>query len=1027
MLLENLVKGLQADREISWVDVKGITADSRQVEPGFLFVNLSSDKDKGETYSRQAVQNGAIAVLSPEWIDGLPVPVIKAEGGIRAAMARAASLFYKDIPSVLTAVTGTNGKTSTVYFERQIWKESGIEGASFGTIGVFSDKIKKETSLTTPESVEIYRDLEELASAGVTHAALEASSAGLDQGRLDGMMFDAAAFTNLTEEHLDYHKTMESYFAAKAKLFEEHIKPDGTAVLNADIAEYEKLKNICLNKGLRVLSYGRHGEDILLEKEERLNVGYRLTLKVLGKEHTVDFPVSGDFQIMNLLCALGLVIGSGLEPERALKAVSRLKSPPGRLEFVGQKKNGAKVYVDYAHTPDALENVLKTMRPLTRRKLWVVFGCGGNRDKTKRPLMGKIAQRLADKIIITDDNPRFEDAKTIRQEILAACQLGREIGDRRKAIAQAIEELEKDDVLIIAGKGHEEGQIVNGKTLPFNDRIEAQTALLALEKKPLYSGRELKEILGGVYGEDFKVYGLSVDSRTVKTGDLFFALKGGFKDGHDFLEQAFQNGAAACVVRKIPTAQKDSTKLFIVNDPETALEQLASYARTLTQSAFVTLSGVAGKTSVKSMLAQILRSGGSVYSSADRVLSFVSVMRSVAQIQAPTNYSLLEMPLTGAEEMRSLSCFIQPEVALILNTGSYKLNIYESEEAIARILSEAVSGVKPGGTIVLNRDDPFYEYFVKTISLMGVYRFVSFGEHPRADFRLLSFEEPQGISEKKENPAEALAGKETPEAGKNPENFESSEMPVRSEVFVDAETSGQENTDFSESAEKSAISAAADVSFAYKEENDEKHNKSGYSARVSLSGKEAELSLKRGGRIWALDALAALAAAQALNFSMEDALAALSDYSFPKVKEIRQDLSVGGKKVTVAAGLSVYSLSSLRGYLEGCAYEKTVGGRRLLLLKEVPDLGKKSEELHLSFLSLLDSGIFDKVFCVGRGLRVVYDRLEEDRKGFWEERDEKTISILKKELEENDLLFIKGFQQPVLEDIFYRLQQDEPI
>ncbi|HXM84862.1 MAG TPA: UDP-N-acetylmuramoyl-L-alanyl-D-glutamate--2,6-diaminopimelate ligase, partial [Stellaceae bacterium] len=361
------------------------------------------------------------------------------------------------------------------------WQSAGLKAASLGTIGMVAPGIDRPGSLTTPDPVELHKELQELARMGVDHLALEASSHGLDQFRLDGVKLTAAGFTNLTRDHLDYHPDMAAYFAAKARLFTELLPADGTAVINIDQAEGGTLAALCRKRGIKTVSYGRtERAELRLVKAEPKDAGLGIEIELAGKRHALDLPLLGGFQAMNALCALGLALATGIEAKPALEALSRLKGAPGRMELAAIHPSGAKLIVDYAHTPDALETALKALRPHCPGRLVLVFGCGGDRDKGKRPLMGAIAQRLADLVFVTDDNPRSEDAGAIRRAILAACPKAQEIGDRRQAIFAAARLLRPGDLLLIAGKGHERGQIVGSATLPFEDGEAARAAVAAL-------------------------------------------------------------------------------------------------------------------------------------------------------------------------------------------------------------------------------------------------------------------------------------------------------------------------------------------------------------------------------------------------------------------------------------------------------------------------------------------------------------------------------------------------------------------
>lgn len=464
------------------VTISGLTADSRAVEPGMVFAALPGWKLDGRDFITDALARGAAAVLAPEGT-ALPadapqqaVLIVAAEP--KRAFARMAGAFFGRQPEVVAAVTGTNGKTSTANFARQLWQHMGHASASIGTLGVVGDGWSIDGKLTTPDPVQLHRLLADCADRGVTHLCMEASSHGLDQHRLSGVTLAAGGFTNLSRDHLDYHGTMDAYLAAKAKLFGEAIGEGGAAVLNADIPEYAALRATAEAARLRVISYGAAGETLAVLGNEPTAHGQRLSLRVAGEALTVELPLAGTFQAENALCALGLVIGCGAEPLRAARLLERLTGVPGRLQLAATRGNGAAVYVDYAHTPDALETVLEALRPHASGKLVCVFGAGGDRDRGKRPVMGEVAARLADVAIVTDDNPRTEDAAAIRAEVMAGCPGALEIGDRRSAIRAAVACLDgPGDVLLMAGKGHERGQTVGTVVHPFDDVAEAQAAV----------------------------------------------------------------------------------------------------------------------------------------------------------------------------------------------------------------------------------------------------------------------------------------------------------------------------------------------------------------------------------------------------------------------------------------------------------------------------------------------------------------------------------------------------------------------
>lgn len=460
------------------IDIKGIASDSRLVQDGYLFAALSGSKQNGTDFISDAVAKGASAVLVqkgttiPQIVLDKKCVVLESENP-RDDLSRIAANFYPKMPENIFAVTGTNGKTSTVWFTSQLLEMNGQKSASLGTIGLFGSGFSNEGSLTTLDPITLHKTLQECAEGGVETLCMEASSHGLDQHRLHNVPVKRAAFTNLTLDHLDYHGTMDTYFDAKTKLFTEVLVQGGTAVIDTDSEYGEKLAKICEARNIKTIQLGYNGRDIKINNRTITQNGQTLDISVFGKNATINLPLIGEFQATNALAAFAL---SGLDASQ-IQLLEKLSPVPGRMEYVGQTENGAMIYVDYAHTPDALENVLTSARPHTENKLHVVFGCGGDRDKSKRPLMGKLANDLADNVIVCDDNPRTENADSIRQQILAASPKAVEIADREKAIETAIQSLNKGDILIIAGKGHEDGQKVNNVVHPFHDPSVAKKIL----------------------------------------------------------------------------------------------------------------------------------------------------------------------------------------------------------------------------------------------------------------------------------------------------------------------------------------------------------------------------------------------------------------------------------------------------------------------------------------------------------------------------------------------------------------------
>jgi UDP-N-acetylmuramoyl-L-alanyl-D-glutamate--2,6-diaminopimelate ligase len=475
--LRDLLPEAASDKRLGAIEAKGVTADSRKVKPGFLFVAIAGAKADGAHFARQAVNAGAIAVAAEQRPEALSdaVAFIRVNNP-RRTLALAAAKFFPRQPKTIAAVTGTSGKTSVAAFTRQIWSTLGYQAASIGTIGVVSPKGEHYGSLTTPDPIELHRTLDQLAGEGVTHLALEASSHGLDQHRLDGVRIAAGAFTNLSRDHLDYHPTIEAYLTAKLHLFEDLIVAGGAAVIGVDDCYAGQVIDIAKKRGLKIIAVGEHGADIKLVSASIDGFAQMITVAHDGRTYKVRLPLVGAFQVHNAGIAAGLAIATGAEPARVFANLEKLTGAKGRLELAGTR-NGAPIFIDYAHKPDALRKALVSLRPYARGKLIVVFGAGGDRDTGKRPIMGRIAAENADRVIVTDDNPRSENPAAIRAAILADAPSAAEISDRAEAIRKAIAELEAGDALLIAGKGHEAGQIIGDRIVPFSDHEAVAAAL----------------------------------------------------------------------------------------------------------------------------------------------------------------------------------------------------------------------------------------------------------------------------------------------------------------------------------------------------------------------------------------------------------------------------------------------------------------------------------------------------------------------------------------------------------------------
>ncbi|MGD9639312.1 MAG: UDP-N-acetylmuramoyl-L-alanyl-D-glutamate--2,6-diaminopimelate ligase [Alphaproteobacteria bacterium] len=735
MKLGNIMKGVETAVEYTRdIDIRGLAIDSRRVESDYLFAALDGKKTSGYKFIPEAIRRGASAILTAignekdETVitnDNNNVEIIPVANPHRSLAIMAAN-FFEHQPEHIAAVTGTNGKTSVVDFTRQIWEYLGNQSASIGTLGTIAKGFPRKPSLTTPDPISLHRDLAELAQNGTTHLALEASSHGLDQFRLDGVKVSIAGFTNLSRDHLDYHGDMKTYKKAKTRLFSEILEEGGTAVINADIPEFRELALICLNSGRRMFSYGYDGVDLTVINNQPMAHGQKLTLSIFGKRHEIILPIAAEFQVQNALCALGMVIASGCDADKATKALETLTAPKGRIDLIASC-NGASAYIDYAHTPDALKKAIASLKPHCAGKFYVVFGCGGDRDAGKRPEMGAIASEMADVVIVTDDNPRSEDPAKIRSQIIEACPKAIEIANRKTAIFTAVGELQEGDILLVAGKGHETGQIIKGQILPFDDSkvlLQAMTGEGNIQEKfqeeteVLWNSEEIATSVAGIASGKWDAYGLAIRHDEVKAGDLFVALATQDYNGHEFVKEALENGAVAAVVHSVPD-NIEREKLVIVANTENALEDLAnaSRLRSTAKIALVIENNENGE--ITKTLKTALNKTAPVHSIENVFDTKINTAYALASMPVKCSYLILNVMMNQSGIIKDVSGMARPNVVVF----PYSENSMQNK---SRVL-EAITGVDTNGLIVLSRDDQAFEEYGLSARNYGIRRMVSYG------------------------------------------------------------------------------------------------------------------------------------------------------------------------------------------------------------------------------------------------------------------------------------------------------------
>lgn len=709
--------------------VFGISLDSRTVKDGFLFAALSGTHDDGEKYINPAINAGAKFILTR----GESYKVYKKDKCIiiedrepRKLLALICCKFYPNKLQRIAAITGTNGKTSTVDFLRQIWSLSGEKSASIGTLGVISseDYSRIQKSLTSPDPISLNRNLQELSNRGVCNVALEASSHGLDQYRMFGLNFDVVAFTNFSQDHLDYHSSMEEYFNVKSRLFSQYISRDTKCVLNTDSERFHELQQVCIGD---VITYGRTCGDIhLISLKKRNTTGYNVVLQCFGEKYETSICISSNFQLSNMLCAVAMACSSGTPLEKVLHSMSMLHDVVGRMQHVGNY-NGGSIYVDYAHTPDGLRTALEDVKNNATGKLIVVFGCGGERDVQKRKLMGSVAESIADLVIVTDDNPRNEDPAAIRSAIMSGCKNAIEIPDRHVAISEGIKCLHNGDVLLIAGKGHENYQLIGNKSVYFSDAYEVNKNI------SIFTTDEINTIFHCNVTRN--VHRISFDSRDIQDNDLFVALKGEHFDGNDYISEAMEKGASVVICNHTDIFNNN---IIVVNDTLSALQKLGSYARQRRQVRIIGITGSVGKSTTRGMLSLVLGHFENTFSSIKNYNSQIGVPICLSMIPQNAKNAVIEMGMGNTGDLSKLTELVDQNVSIITNVSECHLEFFKDLSEIVHAKSEIFSnGIKQDFTIIPG--DKAYSDLLRNNAIQNnIKQIYTFGNNSRSDAKILS-------------------------------------------------------------------------------------------------------------------------------------------------------------------------------------------------------------------------------------------------------------------------------------------------
>ena len=710
MYLEHLIKSV--DKKYKKIPISGISFDSRKVQKRNIFFVIEGNKISGSKFVNHAILKGASAIVSNKKIKHkIPCVLVK---NVRKSLSEASSRLYKKKPSKIIAVTGTNGKSSVADFFYQILSLNKIPVASIGTLGILSKKYKKKINLTSPDPVSLHKNLETLAQNKINHVILEASSHGLDQKRLDYLNFKIGIFTNLSHDHLDYHKNMNSYFNSKMYLFKNLLNKDSKIITDEENKEFKFIKKISDKRKIKKITIGNNSGNIKILYNKYIGNKQLVKISVNSKIHTIKIPLIGYFQIKNLLMATLAASGCGLDINKIIKQINKIKPVAGRLECVSSLNNNSNIIVDFAHTPEALEQSLISIKKQFKKEIIIVFGCGGERDKKKRLVMGKIAQKYCRKVFVTDDNPRNENPKKIRNEIIKGCKKKAiNIGNRKKAIESAIKELKSNEVLLVAGKGHEKTQDYGKKIINFSDQKIIKKIIKKNKfkyKKYCYQDYLLNKALRKNNIKNVKYNGISINTKTIRKDDLFFCMKGKKTDGHNFAKQALKKGATKLIVSKkikdIPVK-----KIIKVKDTFHSLNSLAKITRDNSSAQIIGITGSVGKTTLKNLTAFILKNYGKVYHSPHSYNNKFGVPFSLSNLKKDIKYGVFEIGMDKKGEIENLSKIVKPEIGVITNISGAHFKNFNTLKDIAKAKGEMLGNITENGTVILNKDDKFFNFF----------------------------------------------------------------------------------------------------------------------------------------------------------------------------------------------------------------------------------------------------------------------------------------------------------------------------
>ena len=720
--------------------VEGICFDSRKAKKNDIFFAIKGNKTSGKKFIKEAISKGVSAIVSNKKnkFYNSKIPLL-AVNDVRRCLSEACSNFYKKKPLSILAVTGTNGKSSVAGFFYQILTLNKVSAASIGTLGIVSKKYNKKTNLTSIDPLLLHKNLQILAKNKVNYVILEASSHGLKQKRLDNLNIGTGIFTNLSHDHLDYHKNIQSYFNSKMYLFKKLLKKNSQIITDEENKEFKTIKNIAGRRKIKKITIGSASGTLKILYHKYKGNKQIVKISINSKVFLLQIPLIGYFQVKNLLMAILAASCCGLSQNKIFKSIHKIKPVPGRLECVANLNNNSNIIVDFAHTPEALRQSLIALKKQFKKKIILVFGCGGERDKKKRSNMGKIDKKYCRKIFVTDDNPRNEAPKKIRNAIMKTCKkLAVDIGSRKKAIKTAIKELKPNEILLVAGKGHEKTQDYGNKVINFSDK---KVIKAIIKKRKFFSTENYweQEIAKKAFKndnlKDINYDGVSINTKTIKKNNLFFAIRGKNTDGHKFVKEAFKKGAIKSVVSK-KISQFSSNKVIKVKNTFSSLNHLAKITRDVSSAQIIGITGSVGKTTLKNLISLALRNYGKVYYAPYSYNNKFGVPLSLANLKRNTEYGVFEIGMSKKGEIDSLSKIVKPEIAIITNISEAHLENFNALKDIAKAKAEIINNILKGGNIILNKDSNFFDFLSNKANKKKI-KVISFGLKKKSDIFLL--------------------------------------------------------------------------------------------------------------------------------------------------------------------------------------------------------------------------------------------------------------------------------------------------